>query len=89
MTAPLLVLAIFQRREHPTPERAVLDEANHLISKKFVFDKTVSFLNIDDVFVMPDGSIPAYLMADFEHPTEVGYQRWAEGRPATQCKSHT
>jgi len=72
----ILLLGIFQRREKPTPERAVLAEANTIISK--LADTSTSYMDINSVFVQPDGMIPASLMPDFEHPSELGFKRWAE-----------
>jgi len=72
----ILLLGIFQRREKPTPERAVLAEANTIISK--LADTSTSYMDINSVFVQPDGTIPASLMPDFEHPSELGFKRWAE-----------
>ena len=73
----ILLLAIFQRRPQITPERAVLDEANATIAK-LADGKTIHYLNINPVFVQPDGSIPAELMPDFEHPSPLGNKVWAE-----------
>jgi beta-glucosidase len=72
----ILLLGIFQRREKPTPERAVLAEANQIISK--LADSSISYMDINSVFVQPDGTIPASLMPDYEHPSELGFKRWAE-----------
>ena len=72
----ILLLGIFQRREKPTPERAVLAEANNIISK--LADSSVIYMDINSVYVQPDGTIPASLMPDFEHPSELGFKRWAE-----------
>jgi len=72
----ILLLGIFQRREKPTPERAVLAQANEIISK--LADSSISYMDINSVFVQPDGTIPASLMPDFEHPSELGFSRWAE-----------
>jgi len=72
----ILLLGIFQRREKPTPERAVLAEANEIISK--LADSSISYMDINSVFVQPDGTIPASLMPDYEHPSELGFKRWAE-----------
>jgi len=72
----ILLLGIFQRREKPTPERAVLAEANEIISK--LADSSISYMDINSVFVQPDGTIPATLMPDYEHPSELGFKRWAE-----------
>jgi len=72
----ILLLGIFQRREKPTPERAVLAEANNIISK--LADSSISYMDINSVFVQPDGTISESLMPDFEHPSELGFKRWAE-----------
>lgn len=73
----ILVLGIFQRRPQITPERAVFDEANAKIAK-LADDKIIFYLNINSVFVKADGSIPAELMPDFEHPSPLGNKVWAE-----------
>ena len=72
----ILLLGIFQRREKPTPERAVLAEANQIISK--LADSSISYMDINSVYVRPDGTIPSSLMPDFEHPSELGFKRWAQ-----------
>lgn len=72
----ILLLGIFQRREKPTPERAVLAEANDIISK--LANSSISYMDINSVYVQPDGTIPASLMPDYEHPSELGFKRWAE-----------
>jgi lysophospholipase L1-like esterase len=73
----ILLLGIFQRREKPTPERAVLARANELISK-LADGKAIFYMDINPIFVQPDGSIPRTLMYDFEHPTPLGHRVWAE-----------
>jgi len=73
----ILVLAIFQRGKTPTPERAVLAKANEIVSR-LADGKSVFYLDINDRFVRPDGSIPAELMPDWEHPNEDGHRVWAE-----------
>lgn len=72
----VLVLAIFPRREKPTEERAVLAKANEIASK-LADDKHVFYMDVNYLFLRPDGSIPASLMPDFEHPNEEGHRIWA------------
>lgn len=72
----ILLLGIFQRREKPTPERAVLAEANE-IAAKLADEKTVFYMDINSLFVGPDGTISKTLMPDFEHPSALGHQLWA------------
>lgn len=73
----ILLLGIFQRREKPTPERAVLAKANEIASK-LADGKSVFYMDINNIFVQPDGSIPKSLMPDFEHPSPKGHRIWAE-----------
>jgi len=73
----ILLLGIFQRREKPTPEREVLARANEIASK-LADGKNVFYMDINYLFVQPDGSIPKSLMYDFEHPTPLGHRVWAE-----------
>lgn len=72
----ILVLAIFPRGEKPTPERAVLAKANEIASK-LADGKHVFYMDVNHLFLRPDGSIPASLMPDFEHPNEEGHRVWA------------
>jgi lysophospholipase L1-like esterase len=82
----ILLLAIFQRRSHPTPERAVLDEANNIISEKYATDSVVTYLDVNYLFLRPDGTIPAELMPDFEHPSALGFEKWAEAIEPTVAR---
>jgi len=73
----ILILAIFPRREKPTEERDVLAKAS-LISAKLADNKTIFYMDINKIYLRPDGSIPADLMPDFEHPSDAGHRLWAE-----------
>jgi beta-glucosidase len=73
----ILILAIFFRREKPTEERDVLTKANQIASK-LADNKTIFYMDINKIFLRPDGSIPADLMPDFEHPSPKGHRLWAE-----------
>ena len=73
----ILLLAIFQRREHPTEERAVLDRAN-AIASELADNRMIFYMDINHLFLRPDGSIPSELMPDFEHPNAEGHRIWAE-----------
>jgi beta-glucosidase len=72
----ILVLAIFPRGEKPTEERAVLAKANEIASK-LADGKYVFYMDVNYLFLRPDGSIPASLMPDFEHPNREGHRVWA------------
>jgi lysophospholipase L1-like esterase len=72
----ILVLAIFFRGEKPTKERAVLAKANEVASK-LADEKHVFYMDVNHLFLRPDGSISASLMPDYEHPSEEGCRVWA------------
>lgn len=73
----ILLLAIFPRREHPTEEREVLAKAN-AIAAALADNKNIFYMDVNYLFLRPDGSIPSSLMPDFEHPNEEGHRIWAE-----------
>jgi lysophospholipase L1-like esterase len=76
-TTKILLLAIFPRRAKPTQERTVLAKASR-IAAQLADNHTIFYLDINKTFLRPDGSIPAELMPDFEHPSAKGYRLWAE-----------
>ena len=76
-TTKILLLAIFPRRAKPTAERVVLAQASG-IAAQLADNHTIFYRNINQLFLRPDGSIPAALMPDFEHPSAQGYRLWAE-----------
>ena len=76
-TTNILLLAIFPRGATPTAERAVLAQASRLAAT-LADNHTIFYLDINKIFLRPDGSIPAELMPDFEHTSAEGYRRWAE-----------
>ncbi len=73
----ILLLGIFFRGEHPNEEQKRLARTNEIVSK-LADDKVVFYMNINSIFLNPDGSIPAALMPDFEHPSAEGHKVWAE-----------
>ena len=48
--------------------------------------KMVRFLDINHVFLGPDGKVPNDIMPDFLHPNEHGYQLWADAMEPTLDK---
>ncbi|MCX5660676.1 MAG: GDSL-type esterase/lipase family protein [Planctomycetota bacterium] len=74
-----LLMAILPRSVPADPIRDRIREANHLL--KSYADRAgsnVTYLDLGPHFLAPDGQIPASLMDDKVHPTEAGYQIWAE-----------
>jgi lysophospholipase L1-like esterase len=74
----ILVLGLFPRAEKPAdPLRAKIAQVNQIISR-LDDGKNVTFLDIGTKFLQPDGTISREIMGDFLHPTEKGYQIWAD-----------
>jgi beta-glucosidase len=73
----ILLLPIFFRGEKPNDEQIKLAKTNDILSK-MADGQHIFYLNIDKIFLQPDGTIMKSLMPDFEHPNEQGCRAWAE-----------
>jgi beta-glucosidase len=74
----ILLLAIFPRSKLPTdPVRRQVAEVNRLISG-LGDGKRVRYLDIGQRFLGPDGTIDESVMPDYLHPSEKGYEIWAQ-----------
>lgn len=74
----VLLLAVFPRGETPDdPLRKINDGVNRLIAP-LGERRAVDFLDISDVFLDDDGSLPKSIMGDLLHPGTEGYRRWAD-----------
>lgn len=72
--ALVLVLSIPPGGANPTnPYRTEVNQTNALISQMVAGDPRARYLDIDPVFVQPDGTISNAVMADYLHPTALGY----------------
>jgi len=80
----ILLLAIFPRnRTNDTPQQI---EVNREVNRRIASlgdGKTVTFLDINDKLVGPDGKVPREIMPDFLHPGAKGYEIWAEAMEPT------
>jgi lysophospholipase L1-like esterase len=75
----ILLMSIFPRGASPAdPIRKPIDATNRLLQERFANDRIVKVLDLTRHFLAPDGSIPAELMPDQVHPSERGYQIWAD-----------
>ncbi len=76
--AKVLLLGVFPRGVEPTdPLREPIRQINSIISA-LDDGEYVRFMDIGDRFLQPDGSISVEVMADGLHPTERGYEIWAD-----------
>jgi lysophospholipase L1-like esterase len=76
--AKILLLGILPHGEKPTDfPRARIKVINAIIAK-LDDGKNVRYLNMGEKFLNPEGTVPKELLYDFAHPTEQGYQIWAD-----------
>lgn len=79
-TAKIILLACFPGSydgHKPTSHRAILERASELI-RPLADEENVFFLDVNHLFLTPDGGIDQALMGDFLHPTPAGAQLWAQ-----------
>lgn len=83
----ILLLAVFPRNK-PTDKPEQLETIRKVNERIAKLDdgKTVTFLDINHVFLGADGKVPAEIMPDFLHPNEHGYQLWADAMEPTLVK---
>jgi lysophospholipase L1-like esterase len=75
--AHVLLLAVFPRSPLPTdPIRAKIAAINKKLSA--LQSDRVTFLDIGEKFLQPDGTLSKEIMPDFLHPSAKGYQIWAD-----------
>ena len=79
----ILLLAIFPRAAKATdPQRINNQKASTLISK-LAKDDSVTYLDINERFLLPDGTLSKEIMPDLLHPKQKGYSIWAEALEPT------
>ncbi|NLF71877.1 MAG: acetylhydrolase [Candidatus Anammoximicrobium sp.] len=73
----LIVMGVLPRGAKASdPFRSKIGELNKLASELGQVPG-ITFLDIGEKFLQPDGELPRSLMNDFCHPTEAGYAIWA------------
>ncbi len=76
--AVIVLQGIFPRNQNPAdPARAEIKRINAMIAK-LGDGKKVVFVDFGEKFLAADGTLPAEVMPDFLHPSEKGYEIWAE-----------
>ena len=74
----IILMAIFPRGESPTaPLREPIRQTGNLLTHRFASDSEVTYLDIGAKFLAPDGSLPRAIMPDGTHPSDSGYEIWA------------
>jgi lysophospholipase L1-like esterase len=75
----IVLMGILPRGRRPNdPLRELIQNTNHLLARRFANDPSVTFLDLGALFLAADGSLPATIMPDGTHPSDGGYQIWAD-----------
>ncbi len=74
-----MVMGIFPRgTKADDPIRIPITETNKLLTELLEGKPRITFLDISNQFLEPDGSISSEVMADGIHPTKKGYTIWSK-----------
>jgi len=77
--AKIILMAILPREQSPThPRRILINEINQKLIQ-FAKENNITLVDIGPKMLAPDGTLPKEIASDFCHPTEKGYQIWADG----------
>lgn len=77
--AKIILMAIFPREQNPShPRRILINEINRKL-EAFAEEQKITFVDIGSNMLAADGTFLADMTFDFCHPTEKGYQIWADG----------
>jgi beta-glucosidase len=82
----ILLLAIFPRGEKPDDKLRQINEQVNGIIAGFADNQKVFFLNINQAFLQPDGTLSREIMPDLLHPNESGYEIWAKAMAPTLAR---
>lgn len=76
--AEIILMAILPREEKPDhPRRILINQINQLL-QVFAATNQLRYLDIGAAMLQPDGTLSRTIASDFCHPTEKGYQIWAD-----------
>lgn len=78
----ILLLGIFPRGERDAPQRIEIAKINAALAK-LDDGKSIKFLDLGPQFLSLDGNLSKEIMPDLLHPSEKGYQIWAQSMEAT------
>jgi lysophospholipase L1-like esterase len=76
--ARIVLMAVFPREQSPeNPRRLLINEINKELNV-FAKEQNITLVDISQGLLAPDGTFLPGMTSDFCHPTEKGYQVWAE-----------
>jgi len=76
--ARIILMAVFPREEKPDhPRRILINEINKQL-EVFARENKIDLVDIGSKMLAPDGTLSRDIASDFCHPTDKGYQIWAD-----------
>ncbi len=76
--AEIILMAIMPREQNPDhPRRILINQINQKL-EVFAKENHIKRIDIGPKMLAPDGTLPKDIASDFCHPTEKGYQIWAD-----------
>jgi lysophospholipase L1-like esterase len=76
--AHIILMEVFPREEKPDhPRRILINEINKQL-EVFARENKIDLVNIGPKMLNPDGTLSRDIASDFCHPTDKGYQIWAD-----------
>ncbi len=76
--AEIILMAVMPREQSPDhPRRKLINEINRQLAV-FVRESKITLIDIGPKMLAPDGTFSMDISRDFCHPTEKGYQIWAD-----------
>ena len=74
----IILMAVLPREQMPdNPRRILINEINRQM-EVFAKKERITFVDIGPKMLSPDGTLSKEIAGDFCHPTEKGYQIWAD-----------
>lgn len=74
----VLVLGVFPRDKRGSPMRTQIERLNDILKTACTGRPGVFYRDMGGIFLNENGEIPVEIMNDQTHPTEKGYQLWAD-----------
>lgn len=73
----VVLMAIFPREHEPTNERRILIANTNKLLKEYAAKQTaLTYVDLWNKILTPDGLLPQEICGDYCHPTEEGYKIW-------------
>ena len=77
--AKIVLMALLPREKDPAnPRRLLINEINKAL-EAFAKEQQLTYVDVGARFLAPDSTFLPGMMLDFTHPTDKGYQVWADG----------